>query len=235
MALFGPPNVEKLAAKRDLKGLAKALANPDATVRQGAARALEQLGEPKAVPLVVDHLSDKMDSGAFNDAARVLCAMGADAAPVLVDRLQSSPGNDVVYAMALGKIGEANGLGPLLEASRSAFSGLRGSAVAGLGGIGTPAATDRLIEVFHEDPKFDIRAGAALALAGHKLAGAYETFTSSLESDDPATRGLAAAGLGWLGDGRARERLQQLAGNDPDPRVQNSAQSALSDLTVHSH
>lgn len=230
----GPPNVEKLTAKRDLKGLAKALVSDDAAVRQDAARSLERLADRKAVPLIVEHLRDKMDSGAFNDSAGVLCAMGADAAPVLVDRLLNSPGHPVVYAVALGKLGESNGLAPLLEASKSPYSGVRGSAVAGLGAIGTPAATDRLLEVFHNDPNVDIRGGAVLALAGHKLPGAYETFMVSLQSDDRLARRFAAAGLGLLGDVRARERLQQIATNDPDHDVRRSAHAALVDLKAGS-
>jgi len=38
MGVFGPPNVDKLRDKRDLKGLAKALADDDAGVRDDAAR-----------------------------------------------------------------------------------------------------------------------------------------------------------------------------------------------------
>ena len=45
MPLFGPPNVAKLEAKRDVKGLIQALAYPkDSTVRVAAAEALDRLG-----------------------------------------------------------------------------------------------------------------------------------------------------------------------------------------------
>ncbi len=55
MPLFGPPNVNKLAAKRDLAGLIKALGyQQDVGVRIGAVEALKGLGDAGAVePLIV--------------------------------------------------------------------------------------------------------------------------------------------------------------------------------------
>jgi|WetSurMetagenome_2_1015567.scaffolds.fasta_scaffold644508_2 hypothetical protein len=54
MGLFGPPDVAKMKAKRDVLGLIKALRyQKDAGVRQAAARALGELGDPRAIePLV---------------------------------------------------------------------------------------------------------------------------------------------------------------------------------------
>jgi len=53
MGLFGPPNVEKLKEKRDLKGLIKALRyKRDGVVRQTAAEVLGEIGDARAaVPL----------------------------------------------------------------------------------------------------------------------------------------------------------------------------------------
>ena len=45
MGLFGPPNVNEMKAKRDVKGLMKALAyKKDSGVRKAAATALGQIG-----------------------------------------------------------------------------------------------------------------------------------------------------------------------------------------------
>ncbi len=55
MPLFGPPNIENLKERRDVRGLAKALSHKDVTVRRNAARALEALAVVRAIasdPLV---------------------------------------------------------------------------------------------------------------------------------------------------------------------------------------
>jgi HEAT repeat protein len=67
-------------------------------------------------------------------------------------------------------------------------------------------------------------------MATHKVSGAYETLAGELDSDDPASRGMAATNLGVLGDARAGERLRQIADSDPDQRVRDAAAKALSAL-----
>ena len=50
MSLFGHPNVEEMKAKRDVKGLIKALTYQNyAAVREDAAKALGEIGNPRAV------------------------------------------------------------------------------------------------------------------------------------------------------------------------------------------
>lgn len=51
---FGPPNVEKLKAKGNVKGLIKALGyEKDATIRQAADEVLGEIGDTRAVePLI---------------------------------------------------------------------------------------------------------------------------------------------------------------------------------------
>jgi len=59
MPLFGPPNVEKLGARRDIAGLVKALAyEKDSDVRRAAAGALGAIGDARAVEPLIDALKD---------------------------------------------------------------------------------------------------------------------------------------------------------------------------------
>ena len=52
MGIFGPPNIEKLKARQDIKGLIKALGyKKDGTIRQAAAEALVRIGAPAVEPL----------------------------------------------------------------------------------------------------------------------------------------------------------------------------------------
>lgn len=57
MPLFGAPNLTKLTARRDVEGLVKALGNP--SVCEGAASALGQLGDARAVEPLTAALGDE--------------------------------------------------------------------------------------------------------------------------------------------------------------------------------
>ena len=58
MALFGPPNIEKLKEKRNVKGLIKALGyEKDESVRNAAVDALKEIGDP-AVDGLISSLAD---------------------------------------------------------------------------------------------------------------------------------------------------------------------------------
>lgn len=58
MPLFGPPNVAKLAEKRDLSGLTRALTYKDPRVRRDAAKALATLGDARAVATLLAAMTD---------------------------------------------------------------------------------------------------------------------------------------------------------------------------------
>lgn len=89
MSFFGPPNVEKLKAKRDIKGLVKALEYKDYSVQWQAALALRDVGDKRAVPAPIDALR------------------GRHATPGRPDR---EVGMSKVAAEALREIGDAQGL-----------------------------------------------------------------------------------------------------------------------------
>jgi hypothetical protein len=58
MPLFGPPNIEKLKERRDVKGLIKALRHNDVFLRKDAALALGEIGDTRAVEPLIAALSD---------------------------------------------------------------------------------------------------------------------------------------------------------------------------------
>jgi len=58
--LFGPPNIEKLKAKRDVKGLIEALDyERDISVRQAATKALGEIGDEQAIDPLIETLKNK--------------------------------------------------------------------------------------------------------------------------------------------------------------------------------
>jgi HEAT repeat protein len=76
MPLFGPPNVEKLKAKRDAPGLIKALGyQKDGHVREAAAEALGQIRDARAVEPLIAALKDPY-ANVRKAAAEALEALG---------------------------------------------------------------------------------------------------------------------------------------------------------------
>lgn len=76
MPLFGSPNVSKLAAKGDLKGLIKALDyQRDWLVRRQAVEALKASGGARAIEALVGALGDS-NSTVRDEAAEALAALG---------------------------------------------------------------------------------------------------------------------------------------------------------------
>ncbi|MGB9872500.1 MAG: HEAT repeat domain-containing protein, partial [Anaerolineae bacterium] len=76
MFLFGPPNIEKMKARGDVKGLIKALGyEKDWEIRRDAARALGELKDARAVEPLIAALKDK-DSDVREAAAEALDRLG---------------------------------------------------------------------------------------------------------------------------------------------------------------
>ena len=89
MGLFGGPNVDKLATKRDLKGLAKALTNGDSEVRASAGRALAAIDGDDVVHAVAERLEGQQDEAVIDSG---VLPGHPDLAPKLL------PGYDFVEA-----------------------------------------------------------------------------------------------------------------------------------------
>ncbi len=232
MPLFGSTNVQKLIDKRDLRRLSNALSDNDPSVRDHAAQGLVQLGDAGCVPSVVDVLlAHQQQDGVLDAGIGVLRGLASDAVPSLVVGLRSGPPDKRAgYAALLGRLGPQYGLEPLLEASHDPDGAMRAVAAMGLGLVEAPPAAARLAEIVEADESMEARGYAGFAMATHHVAGAYETLVAQLDSDDPASRGVAASNLGILGDSRAAERLGQLAEQDGDQRVRDAARGALGSL-----
>jgi HEAT repeat protein len=172
MGLFGGPNVDKLATKRDLKGLAKALTNGDPEVRASAGRALAAIDGDDAVHAVAERLDGQQDEAVIDSGVGALRAMGNRAAPVLLTGLrESSDDRKPLYGALLGRLGAQHGLAPLLEATHDSDPTVRGTAAFGLALIDDLEARKRIIAVFQTDEDMDARGLAAMALGAKKLPG----------------------------------------------------------------
>jgi hypothetical protein len=84
MPFFGPPDIKKLEAKRDVNGLMRALGYKDSSVGRSAARALGRIGA--APEPLVGRLADENEHAARN-AEEALVALGPSAVPAVAAAL----------------------------------------------------------------------------------------------------------------------------------------------------
>jgi HEAT repeat protein len=227
MPFLGPPNVQRLIDKRDLKKLAGALADGDGQIRDHAARGLIELADGAAVPYVVDVIRDHEQQEVIGAGVRVLRELSDRSVPVLAQGLRSARAEErAAYGGLLGQLGRL-GLEPLLETSRDPEPGMRAIAAMGLGLIDAGEAHARLAEIVASDESLEARAYAGFAMASHKVPGACDTLIGQFDSDDPGCRAMAASNAGVLGDARACHQLRELAETDPDQRVREAAGKAI--------
>ena len=87
MPLFGPPNVEKLKSKHNVKGLIKALGyKKDPSVRGNAADALVEMGAPAVAPLIAAFDRSKLEG--CQDITEILAKIGEPAVEPLITYLE---------------------------------------------------------------------------------------------------------------------------------------------------
>jgi HEAT repeat protein len=132
---------------------------------------------------------------------------------------------------ALRVVGEPRALEPARRIFGSWFSDRwqRAQAAALLASLGEREGLDYLRR--RSEKRRAGERGLVLELLGEVHAeGAYDLLAAVAQDAADRNRTAAVAGLGFLGDGRARELLQKLAESDPDEDVQDEAREALAVL-----
>ncbi len=162
--LFGPPKVERMTVKGDVKGLIKALGyREDSVVRWHAAGALGAIGDARAVEPLIDALRD---SGweVRSAAVKALVEIGAPAVRPLIVALKEGR-EDVRWrvAEALGAIGDVRAVEPLIAALAGDDRHVRWRAAGALGAIGDVCAVESLSAALG-DRDSDVREAVAGAL-----------------------------------------------------------------------
>jgi HEAT repeat protein len=113
MPLFGgPPDIEKLKSKRNVKGLAKALRDDDPAIRAQASAAIGELQDLDAVPQVLDAIEgqDEEVMAAGTDALRALGDQGHLALHVYAVHKGVSPEKRVRGVTMLARLGHDDAL-----------------------------------------------------------------------------------------------------------------------------
>ena len=242
--LFGPPDVVKMEAKRDVQGLIKALVyQKDYGIRKAAAEALGKSSSVHAVEPLIGALKDK-NHRVRQAAAWALRDIGdARAVKPLIAAYKNEhmykdisdgmgiarPGFDMRHAVseALVRIG-APAVDALIDALRNKnqdddLSGLAGA----LSEIGPPAVQSCIAALKDEDNY--VRKAAAWALRDVGDTRAVEPFIAALKDEEGAVRCTAAEALGKINDLRAVEPLIA-ALKDKDGDVRKVATKALSNF-----
>lgn len=121
MPIFGPPNIEKLKAKGDVKGLLKVLTTEkENDFRSKAAEALGELQEVQAIEPLTAILKDNDKFVRFQAAfalVRIDVKKASPAIPVFFEAIEKSYEWGHSKAIeALGKIGDPRAIEPLLTA-----------------------------------------------------------------------------------------------------------------------
>lgn len=196
------PNIKKMQARGDIKGLSKALHNPDKAVREAAASALEQLADARTVKTAAELLGDS-DADLQKWAARILGQIGsADAVDALAAALQSPTGEVRLEAIqALGSIGTAQAAQHIIPLGSDPTNTIRAEAGRALAKIKDQQAVPLLIETL-KHKEYALREGTAQALKNLGDQRAVEPLVEVLgaKKEFIAIRtqaALALSALGW--------------------------------------
>ena len=204
MWLFGPPNIERLKARRNVGRLIKTLGDRyEVELRAKAARALGELEEYQAVDPLIALLQERR-SVLREAAAQALGRIGDPRAiEPLVALLTSrtSQSSRLTAAQALGQLGASKRAAvgiqiasALIRALKDRDSNVRQSALRALGEIGAPAAgpLTAALQDRHSSP-------AAIRSLAKIGAPAVEPLLACIKDEQASVRGAAAALLGEIG------------------------------------
>lgn len=231
MPLFGgPPNIDKLKAKKDVKGLIKALEyRSSGQIRAEAAQGLGEIKDRAALRPLIAILTDE-DQDVRKASADALGAIGdSEAASALIKSLEDKV-EDVrqTAATALGRL-DAHAVKPLLAALKNGSQRVRWGAAVALGEIGNPTAIRPLIEQVGVNRNDDyVRQAVSVAL-GRFGPVAVEILSDSLKHKDWGMRAGAADAVGIIGDAQSVRPLLDVL-QDEHPKVRKAVAKALVNL-----
>jgi HEAT repeat protein len=134
---------------RALDILIQLLSSEDGCYRCGAARALGNIKDRRAVPALINALQNGKDEGIRSSAAIALGDVGApDAIEPLIRSLNDTTVVATAAATALGQLKDATAVEPMITALNSTDPGLRVAAAKALGKLRDERAVSPLINAF---------------------------------------------------------------------------------------
>ncbi len=195
-----------------------AIDDEDEAVRAGAIDALDMYGQTALEQLIGELSGEEINDVAEWKKAKIL-ARGLSA---------DTPELRMAAASGLGRIGEDNILGSLLDRVEDPDSRVRKRIARALGRIGSPDAVPALAERLHED-RYDVRIEVAYALADIGTDSALRTLVDLTEEEDEVLRRISVDALGNLGSVDVVEVLAEALSDDSES-VRRTAMFSLVQL-----
>jgi len=191
-------SIPGMKAARDVKGLIRLLKHQDLDVKYGAAEALGEMRDNRAVEPLVTALKNDEFSGVRWKAAEALSKIGAPAVAALIGALRHDD-DDVRWkaAIALGEIGDPRAIEPLILLLCDEDRFVKSHAALALGAIGEPAVNPLLRALREGDG--NLRWGAAIALGKIRDPRAIEPLIEALADKYENVRAESASSLAALG------------------------------------
>jgi HEAT repeat protein len=224
------PDVERLAARRDVDGLARALTHDSAEVRRAAAVALGACCEPGAAAVALLPALQDEDHAVQSAAATSLAGLTpGPAVTALVARLAARAPEAPLVLAALGRLAADDLARATLEATLTAPEPrLRAAAATALGRRGDARSVPPLLAALGDaDATVAAAAGEALAVVGPERSLAM--LGAMLAAGPPVVRVRTAGVLGALSDARALTPLAHALA-DPEWSVRRAAIAAIRSL-----
>lgn len=217
MPLFGPPDVEKLEASRDINGLIKAvLYKKSPYIRLKAIKSLGKIGNAIAWVPLVEALEDH-DYDVRKAAANVLGKFShvpavEDLLFMLKDKRDWHGRQRVIEQ--LGNSDDLRAVEPLIEVLNEKALKIRIASVQALGKLGGSRGVEALIGALADRDTWVSEAAAkSLIMIGTP---AVEPLIAALKNNQGQVSQLAAQALGEIGDPRAIEPLIAMLSDQQD-------------------
>jgi len=216
----------------------------DPRVRRFLALTLKQLGDPRAVPALIQGLDDAEvlkttpDTTGPADLRQVFHNAFNDAATLQLERRDAQVHNQIYTLWALGSIGDTAAVPGVVKQLKNEDSAVRKTAAYVLGVLNDSSALHDL-QVALNDVKDDVRWHAAMALASLGDTSGAEILMSLIDRNHVSTLpdmtpdqkgeliANAVTSLGKLKFEAARDKIKVLSESDPDLTVRSASIEAL--------
>jgi len=189
-------------------------------LRKSAAKALGNIGDPIAIPSLIEALKTSKDPSIVIEVASSLGVLKAtQALDDLLKMLNNKDGEiRENVAQALGMIGDSKAINPLLKILKDDQEAwVRGQAAEALGLIGDKRVVTDLIFTLENDNGIGVSVKTATALGRLKNPTAVEPLINFLQkSQNVADRRAITYALGEIGDKRAAEVFLELLGDEDE-------------------